>query len=194
MIKKVKLSCIFSLVVIIITSCGPELTPCGCKNSTDSDYQERCANWMIGASHEEYVSFKAAMNNCGSEADLETEIVNSPEEEEPLDPGLNEIYNEDSKVSDIENNGSTINYGVNKGNITDINQDNWTLSDKKQWIGNCIAGVNSTSLNNMPLSFKEDYCSCMLEKLIMKYPSKSDNVNNDLAKEFAKDCLREALK
>jgi len=183
MIKRIPILCIVMFTIVIISSCGPQITPCGCKNSNDSDYQKRCEKWLIGAPHDEYVRFKSEMDNCSKKDEVESENDPAPDAGESLNNAIDNTPKENSSVPRIETE-------VNE----DVNQGTWTLEDKKQWVGNCIAGVNATSLSKMTFSFKKDYCSCMFEKLTIKYPNKLDNVNTGIAKEFAKECFTEALK
>lgn len=177
-------------IIVIITSCGPKLTPCGCKNSNDSAYLERCKKWLIGAPHDEYVSFKAEMDNCENVDAMESENVRDPDVGEPLDESLDNTLNEETSVSGLETEVNEMDQGLKRG----VTQENWTFEDKKQWVENCIAGVNATSLSDMPFRFKKDYCSCMFEKLKIKYPNKLSNVNTEIAKEIAKECFKDALK
>ena len=176
--------------IVIISSCGPQVTPCGCKNSNDSDYQKRCEKWLIGAPHDEYVRFKAEMDNCGKKDEMESENDPAPDAGESLNEGLDNTSKENTSVSGLETDVNEIDQDFKR----DGTQGTWTLEDKNQWVGNCITGVNATSLSKMTFSFKNDYCSCMFEKLTIKYPNKLDNVNTGIAKEFAKECFKEALK
>lgn len=190
MIKRIPILCIVILIIVFTTSCGPELTPCGCKNSNDSAYQERCRKWLIGAFHDEYVRFKAEMDNCDNEGAMEGENIPAPDAAVPIDESLDNTSNEETSVSGLETEVNEIDQGFNR----EVTQENWTFEDKKQWVENCIAGVNATSLSDMPLRFKKDYCSCMFEKLTIKYPNKLNNINTEIAKEFAEECFKDALK
>jgi hypothetical protein len=190
MIKRIPILCIVMLTIVIISSCGPQITPCGCKNSNDSDYLNKCEKFLIGAPHDEYVRFKAEMDNCGKKAEMDSENVPTSDTDESLDEGLDNTSKENTSVSGLETEVNEMDQGFKR----EVTQENWTLEDKKQWVDNCITGVNATSLSDMKLSFKKEYCTCMFEKLTIKYPNKLDNVNSGIAKEFAKECFKESLK
>ncbi|HBW86351.1 MAG TPA: hypothetical protein DEF82_06305 [Crocinitomicaceae bacterium] len=175
------------LTILLITSCGPNVTPCGCANSNDPEYQERCEKYLIGAPHDEYVQFRNEMMDCMKKPEMESANEPAPEVTESIEENKDNNAYEESTITDSETQINDIDPVVSS-------QENWTAEDKKQWVGECIAGVNSTSLSDMPLKFKKDYCSCMFEKLITKYPNKLDNVNTALAKEFALQCFKSAMK
>ena len=71
--KKIMPNLFILSTMVMITSCGPELTPCECANSKDPTYQEKCRKYMIGAPHEEYVRFKAEWNKCVNQSEIESE-------------------------------------------------------------------------------------------------------------------------
>jgi len=190
MIKSFSISFLVMLLSIIITSCGSQITPCGCKNSNDPDYQKRCEKWLIGAFHDEYVRFKAEMDNCGEKD--ETDSKNVPDSDSSKTPyvGMDKSLEENTSVMGLETEENKVDQGLKR----QLTRENWTLKEKKQWVSNCINGVNATSLNKMSIRIKKDYCTCMFEKVTAKYPDKFDNVNMEIAKEFAMDCFTEALK
>jgi hypothetical protein len=185
--KKKSILICFVLTMLLITSCGPELTPCGCANSNDPEYQERCEKYLIGAPHDEYVQFRNEMMNCLKKPDMESENESATEVTEPINENLDNTVYEETTKTDSETQ-------INDIDPVESAQEVWTANDKKIWVENCIAGVNSTSLSDMKFKFKKDYCSCMFEKLKTKYPNKLDNVNTAIAKEFALECFKTAMK
>ena len=184
-------------MILIVTSCGPELTPCGCADPKNLTYAERCEEYLIGAPHDVYVRFRDEMNNCTNKSEIESENESEIESENEsifkdrtswtIEESIDNTANEETSVAGLE----TV---VNESDQEEVSQEKWTPEDKKQWVENCIAGVNATSLSDMPLRFKKDYCFCTLDKLMMKYPNKFAILNTEIAKGFAMQCLKDAMK
>ena len=64
-----------------------------------------------------------------------------------------------------------------------------TLGEEIAWKKDCIRGINTTSLSKWTYVQKKDYCDCMLSKIKSVTNSKYDNVDMNLANEFAKECI-----
>lgn len=64
--------------------------------------------------------------------------------------------------------------------------DEWDDNNKTAFINSCKSGFE-----NNPNVDGEAYCSCMLEKVMVKYPKPSEaaNIDQDWMKEEAKNCL-----
>lgn len=64
----------------------------------------------------------------------------------------------------------------------------WSMTDQREFMANCTPGA-STSLGT---SGANDYCDCMLKKLMQAYPNSADvgNVSKEQMSTLAQDCIR----
>lgn len=67
------------------------------------------------------------------------------------------------------------------------NSQSWSLSDQREFMDNCTPGASKTLGTNAA----NNYCDCMLKKLMQEYPNSKDvgNVSKTHMSSLASDCL-----
>ncbi|MFL5811397.1 MAG: hypothetical protein ACJ749_17875 [Flavisolibacter sp.] len=66
----------------------------------------------------------------------------------------------------------------------------WTENDKSEFLGGCL----KTAIRDMGEDKAKPYCSCLLQKIVQKYPNANDAkyIRYDSTnRQLAKDCLNQ---
>jgi hypothetical protein len=73
-------------------------------------------------------------------------------------------------------------------NKENIQGNNWTINDKKKFKEDCLKGLVDAN-SQLSSTSRNEYCDCVLEKMMLEYPDKNSSQDLNWIKKTAKGCL-----
>ena len=149
------------------------------------EYRDKFLQGCISKASEK-VSAADAFSYCNCMAQkveakypVETEVDNKLSEAdiESMRAGCLPSTSNQTSPSNNQSNNNTYN-----------NSRGWSASDQREFMDNCTPGASKS----LGTSAATDYCSCMMQKLMVEYPDSKDagNATKSHMSELAADCLK----
>lgn len=69
---------------------------------------------------------------------------------------------------------------------------NWTEADKKQYKSECLRGIEMSN-PNLTSQQKNNYCDCVLKKIIKAFPNKHSQQDMEIMMKIARECSKQYL-
>lgn len=169
--------------IIILPGCKTKSNVRGDNNSNISAWSKEYRNTFIQDCIDkasENVSASQAFKDCNCMAEkVEAKYPNETNVDEKLSNEEIQTMKTDCLSSSTTQTNNSDQSNKSTG---------WSVYDQREFIDNCIPTVNKT-LDTMGAN---DYCDCMLKKLIQDYPDSKDvdKASKTYLNALASDCLR----